>query len=67
MKYKIKDKNKEAVVKAYQNQIRFAIENIESKNDKLSVTTKEYIKNLELNIKRAPFTLGWYHWPIKKK
>ena len=67
MKYKIKDKNKEAIVREYQNQIKLAIEKIISKEEKLSSQTKEYIKNLEGNIRRAPFVLGLVYWPEKTK
>lgn len=65
-KDKIKDKNKEGIVKLYQNQIRESIERIKSVNEKLAPQTKEYIKKLEENINRAPYVLGYLEWPEEK-
>ena len=64
---KIKDKARKAIVEAYQQSIREAIESITSKEGKLAASTKAYVKNLEENIKRAPYVLGYLEWPSEKK
>lgn len=66
MSKKVKDSSKEKTVKAYQNQVSSAIENIKSRDGKLRPTTKDYIKTLEENLKRAPYVIGWLHWPETK-
>lgn len=64
---KINDKNKKAVVEAYQKQVREAIENIKANSERLTPARKEYLKVLEDNIKRAPYLLGYLEWPDEKK
>jgi hypothetical protein len=66
-KDKIKDNSKEGIVKLYQNQVREAIERIQSVEEKIGPQTKEYIKKLEENIIRAPYVLGYLEWPEEKK
>ena len=56
---KIKDCSKEKIVREYQNQVRDSIDKIESLDGKKNSLMKDYIKNLEENIIRAPVELGW--------
>lgn len=62
---KIKNPKRKAITEIYQKQIQEAIDNILSREGKLSPRTKEYIKVLEGNIKRAPYLLGYLEWPKK--
>lgn len=67
MKDKVKDPKKKELVKAYQQQIRIAIDNILNQEGKLKPSTKEYVKVLEANIKLAPYVLGYLERPEPKK
>lgn len=66
MKYKIKDKNRKALVEIYQQQVQKAIDEIILKDIKLSISTKNYILVLESNIKIAPYLLGYLENPIDR-
>lgn len=63
MKDKIKDKNRKVLVEMYQRQVQKAVDEINSREGKLAQTTKDYLKTLEDNIKRAPYLLGYLEWP----
>lgn len=63
---KIKDKTRKPTVDAYQKQVQIAIDKLKSIDGKLSPKLKDYISNLEGNIKRAPYILGYLEWPDKK-
>lgn len=67
MKDKVKDKNKKELVEAYQKGVREAIEDLKSKEGKMSQERKRYIQILDDNIKRASYLLGYLHWPEDKK
>ncbi len=67
---KIKDESKKEIVVAYQIQVQEAIDKINSRECNLSKSIKEYVKNLDENIKNAPYILGYLEWPenaLKKK
>ena len=63
MKDKIKDKSRKVLVEMYQRQVQKAVDEINSRDGKLSQPTKDYLKTLEENIKRAPYLLGYLEWP----
>lgn len=63
MKDKIKNKNRKALVEIYQRGVQKAIDEINSRDGKLSSQTKNYLLVLEDNIKRAPYLLGYLEWP----
>lgn len=67
MKSKIKNESKKALVEEYQKQVKASIDRLKSIDGKPSSRLKEYIENLELNIKRAPYVLGYMEWPEDKK
>lgn len=70
MEDKIKDASKKHIVEAYQAQVRESINKILGLELKLTPLKKEYLKNLEENIKIAPYNLGYLELPtpgIKKK
>lgn len=56
---KIKDESKKYIVDAYQKQVQEGIDHILGLEAKLSTLKKEYVKNLEENIRLAPFILGY--------
>lgn len=66
MKEKIKNKNRKLIVESYQKQVQIAINEIMSRDGKLDSKTKDYLKTLEENIRRAPYTLGYFEWPVIK-
>lgn len=66
MKDKIRNKSKKVVVEIYQRGIRDVIEDLKSRDGKMSPERKRYIQILEENIKRAPYLLGYLHWPEYK-
>lgn len=67
MKDKVRDKNKKALVEEYQRGVKEAIDELKSRDGKMSQERKRYIQVLEDNIKRAPYLLGYLHWPEDKK
>jgi len=67
MKSKVKDSKLKNVVEAYQQQVQKAIDEINSRDGKLSTPTKNYLEVLETNLIRAPFLLGYLEWPEEKK
>lgn len=67
MKEKIKNKGRKLIVEIYQQQVQKAVDEINSRDGKLSVQTKNYLYVLEQNIKTAPFLLGYLEWPAVKK
>ena len=66
MKDKVKDKNRKALVEIYQQQVQKAIDEINSRDGKLSIPTKNYLAVLESNIKIAPYLLGYLEKPVEK-
>jgi hypothetical protein len=67
MKDKVKDKSKKVLVEVYQQGVQRAIDEINSRDGKLATITKDYLKVLEENIRRAPYVLGYMEWPDQKK
>jgi len=67
MKDKVKNKNRKALVEIYQRGVQKAIDEINSRDGKLSSQTKNYLLVLEDNIKRAPYLLGYLEWPKLKE
>ena len=66
MKDKIKNTDRKKLVEVYQQGVQRAIDEIESRDGKLSQSTKNYILVLKENIKRAPYLLGYLEWPEDK-
>ena len=66
MKDKVKDKNRKALVEIYQRGVQKAIDEINSRDGKLSSQTKNYLLVLEANIKIAPYLLGYLEKPVEK-
>lgn len=67
MKEKIKDNTKKVLVEEYQKQVQKAVDEIKSRDGKLSSITKDYMSTLEKNIERAPYVLGYLEISIEKK
>lgn len=63
----IKDKSKKPIVEEYQHQVQESIDKIKSLNDRPSSAMKEYLKNLEENVRMAPYILGYLGEPEKKE
>lgn len=66
MKEKVKDKTKKLLVEVYQQGIREAINELKSRDEKMSQERKRYIEVLEQNIKIAPYLLGYLYYPEDK-
>lgn len=58
----VKDVSKMPTVRFYQNNLREEIDKYISNN---TITDKKqgYVDALEINIKSAPFVIGWLYWP----
>ena len=67
MKDKVKNKDRKAIAEVYQQGVQRAIDEIKSREGKLSIPTKNYLEVLESNLKRAPYLLGYLEWPVEEK
>ena len=59
----VKNPKRRAVVQHYQNKLLEAIDNYISKVDRWSEDKRRYCEGLKVNVKIAPFTLGWLKRP----
>ena len=63
IKCKVRNPKKKAIAIAYQNSLRDAILDYERSIDRWSESKRDYRDNLNINVKIAPFVLGWLSKP----
>jgi len=62
IKCKVKNAKKKALAIHYQEYVRQALSDYISK-EIMNPTKQNYADGLQLNIRIAPFSFGWLHWP----
>ena len=67
MSKNIKNIKRKRVVEDYIRMVNSAIDNYKANTTRWTKEKKAYIEGSEANVERAPYVIGYLHWPEKKE